>query len=105
MSLLAFKLAVVSYVYAVILTEPGMFLSWWYKFLLSLNLPEWIFKPLIDCFKCVAGQAAFWGYLIYTDNLMWLPKNYNPFDHLYLICLTILISIIIDKIYSWNSNN
>lgn len=103
MCLLALKLAVISYVYSVILTEPGMILSWWYKFLEELHLPEWIFKPLIDCFKCVSGQAAFWGYLVYTNGLE--AYKYNPFEHLFLICFTILISIIIDKIYLWNSNN
>lgn len=97
MYLLALNIAIVAYVYSVILTEPGMILSGWYKYLLSLNLPEWIFKPIIDCFKCVAGQMALWGYFINCNA-------YNPFDHIFFICLTILISILIDKLLTWNSN-
>lgn len=95
MYLLAFKISVVAYVYSVVLTEPGMILSKWYQFLESKNLPEWIFKPLVDCCKCVSGQWALWIYLFWCDS-------YNPLEHVFLICLTIFFVILIDKIYTWN---
>lgn len=95
MYLLAFQLAVISYVYSVILTEPGMILSWWFKILSQLNddgkLPEWMYLPLIGCFKCVSGQFALWAYLYWTDL-------YNLYEHIFTICLTIFFAIIIDKI-------
>lgn len=97
MYLLAFKIAVIAYVYSVILTEPGMILSEFYKWIESFKLPDWLFKPLIDCYKCVAGQMALW--------IFFFQPNYNFWNHITFICLTIFFSIIINKIYEWNSNN
>lgn len=92
--------ALVAYVYAMILTEPGMLLNAWYNFL-DVKLgrrKHWLFKPLIGCFKCVAGQLALWYYLIYHFN------NYDPATHIFIICLAIFASTSIHKIYRWNQN-
>jgi hypothetical protein len=98
MYLLAFELALISYVYSVILTEPGMILSGWYRFLASKSLPEWIFKPLIDCYKCVSGQFAFWGYIVF---ILINDMPYNIFKHVVIISLTIFITLVINKIYEF----
>ncbi len=93
---LCLELAVIAYVYSVVLTEPEMILNSWYRFLEKyIGDYQWLFKPLIDCYKCVAGQMALWSYPILT-------QHYTIFGHLTTICMTIFISIIIDKIYTWN---
>lgn len=95
MYLLSFKLALIAYVYSVILTEDEMILNKLYIYLGQSNLPDWLFKPLIGCFRCVAGQFGLWGYLIINF------RDYNVFDHLFTIMFTIFISIILNKIYGW----
>lgn len=72
MFLIALKCAIVAWVYVCILTQPGQILSWWKKFLSKYLVKEtddekgyqikvhWIWKPLVDCEKCVAGQLALW---------------------------------------------
>lgn len=103
--------AVVAYTYAAILTEGGMILNFWFNFLdrkfgtASGNPRQgkppvalWLFKPLIGCFKCVAGQMALWFYLIAYFN------NYNLFEHIFIICLSIYLSIILHKIKTHGTN-
>jgi hypothetical protein len=92
--------ALVAYVYAVILTEPGMILNAWFNFL-DIKLGRrnhWLFKPLIGCFKCVAGQMALWYYL-FTYY-----QHYNLLHHIFIICLSIQASILINKLNTWNQH-
>lgn len=99
MYLLSLQIAIVAYVYSVILTEPDMLLNKVYIELQNSKLPDWFFKPLIGCFKCVSGQMALWGYVLFI-------RPYSIFEHVFFICLTIFISYIINKIYQWlNSEN
>lgn len=90
----AFSLALCSLVYSVILTESGMILNKVYL-RLSHVLPDWLFKPLIGCGRCVSGQAAVW-YSIYL--LLIHSVIINIFV---LIALTLFIFIILDKLYTW----
>ncbi len=93
--ILSIKLAIVAFVYSEVLTEPGMALNW--LFHLLNKLPEFLFKPLIGCFKCVSGQMALWVFLYF---------NWNGYDliafgnHVFFISLTIIASWIVSKI--WN---
>jgi len=98
MYLLALNIAVVAYVYSVILTEPGMILNPLYRWLDSMNekwLPDWAFYPLIGCSKCVSGQMALWYYVVTCTS-------YNLIDHILLISFTIFFVVLIDKLLTWN---
>lgn len=99
MYLLALNIAVVAYIYSVVLTEPGMFLNPLYRLLNSWNekgiLPDWLFYPLIGCSKCVSGQMALWYYVVTCTS-------YNVVDHILLISYTILFVVLIDKLLTWN---
>lgn len=97
--ILSAKIAIVAYVYSDVLTEPGMALNWLYH-LLS-KLPEPIFKPLIGCFRCVAGQMSFWVYLIYylKTNFGLTEMLSSIGNHIFFISLTIFLTWIINKVY------
>ena len=92
------KIAVIAYTYSVILTSPGMFLDWWWKLLDKLigKYPV-IFKPIIDCYKCVAGQMILWAYIIKVFVLKQIL--FSAFELIYLICITIFFSLILNFIH------
>lgn len=64
-----------AYLFCMPLSEPGQVFGWLKKWLYWLTLsiggigthkgrariiPDWLYKMLIDCPKCHAGQVAFW---------------------------------------------
>lgn len=62
---------------------------------------EWIFKPLVGCEKCVAGQIALWGFLLWRG----LPLSLGDGFHLlFTICAAILITVFTKIIYQWLTN-
>jgi hypothetical protein len=88
----SFYIAIIAFVYSEILTEGGMILNGLYKFLEKhLGKYPYIFKPLIDCSKCVAGQIALWVYLF-------IPE-YNLFQHAAVICLSIYLLMLVKGFY------
>lgn len=107
LSFAAWMVAVIAYVYAVPLTEPKMILHKWYKFLDRLLMPryEWLFKPLVDCEKCVAGQLSLWLYFfpsLNSGSFLWQfhvkQFTYYPTEHIYFVSLSILFTLLIKKI-------
>lgn len=84
--------AVIGYVYSEILTGEGMILyrvnTW-----AETSLKRWLYKPLIGCFKCVTGQLSLWVYIV----LSW--GSYDPLQHVFCVCSSILIVSFIDKLY------
>lgn len=90
--LTSLMIAIIAFVYSDVLTEPKMILNPLYLELEKI-LPEQIFKPIIGCFKCVAGQMALWSYIFIFD--------YNFIMHVFFICLTIYLSKIVCKIYRY----
>jgi hypothetical protein len=52
---------------------------------------QWWWAPLWGCYKCVAGQWGFWGYLIRYHS------HYNFFQHLAFTAFTIIAAIILHK--------
>lgn len=122
---IALMCSVIAYVYAEILIRPGEVLNWWFVFLSSIfrtttiekiNTEKkgmgfehrtqpveievvkehWIFKPLVGCSKCVAGQMALWSYLFKTGPL-------HIGYHVFTVCLAILITYTIKKAFEqWN---
>ena len=58
---LAILIAVLSYTYTNLLTEPEMVFNGLYRYL-DGRIPNWLFYPLIHCAKCNAGQVAIISY-------------------------------------------
>ena len=101
--LLSFKIAVVAYIYSEVLTEAGMILNWFFH--LIGKLPEWLFKPLIGCFKCVAGQFALWTFLVqkfenYSNIKTIFELTELVGNHIFFISITIFIAWLINKVYT-----
>lgn len=101
---LSLCVALVAYVYSYVLTGPGMILNGWYNYLDqwigdAAEKPRiWLFKPLIGCFTCVAGQMALWVYLLAAY------REYNFWQHLVFVCLAIYLTSPVHKIYTWKTN-
>jgi len=92
--MIEFKIAIIAVVYSTVLTGPNQLLNKLYLFLERWLSPEFdfIFYPVIGCSKCVGGQIALWSYLITNTDYKW-------YEHIFSICLTIGIVIILEKIY------
>lgn len=100
----AFKCAIIAYVYANVLTDRGQLLSGLWLWLdQRIGKYPFIFNPLIGCFKCVSGQVALWWYLYGVFSK--LEYAFNPFEWVYVICLTIFISLILNFIYDRVKNS
>ena len=104
--------AIIAFVYSYLLTRDGEILRGVYLFLKKHLIKKTIvkaydngeyievekeeesilFKPLISCEKCVAGQIAMW-YGVF------MLRPYNFFTHVLLICASIFITVIIKKLY------
>jgi hypothetical protein len=107
------KLAIVAYIYSDVLTEGGMILNPIYVFLDTWKynkctgkklIPEWLFKPLIGCYKCVAGQMALWSFFVvnyseYINIKSIFELSVLIGNHLFFITLTILLSCLTQRIH------
>lgn len=105
----ALLIAITAFVYSYILVQPGEFFS---KLFLILDKffetdkraaeglpPHPLFKMIMRCEKCVAGQMAFWIYLVYC-----LPYYLEcQFDliisHILFVGLSIFLTLITKNIY------
>lgn len=95
--------ALIAFVYAVVLVQPGEILSGWSSFIFGATWNEhteknhWIYKVLLGCEKCIAGQICLWWFL---------RRNFYSYSidkviiHIFTICLGIFLTIIIKKIYN-----
>lgn len=106
--LFSILIAITAFVYSYVLIQPGEIFS---KLYLKLDVlfktdrrafnglgPHPLFKMIMWCEKCVAGQLSIWIFLIYA----W-PKylNYNfiwIIPHILFVALTIFLTIIIKLI-------
>lgn len=100
------KIAIIAFVYAVILVEPGMILNrlaLWYRKILftedACRTPwyiEALWKITIGCETCIAGQIAVWAYLFTHIT------DYSFSGHIVFVCVTIIqvsfIKLIYDKL-------
>jgi len=59
--------------------------------ILKIRSP-YVLNPLLDCEYCVAGQLAFWYYLVVNFN------NYYIIQHVFFIGVTIFIVELINRI-------
>lgn len=89
--LISILIAIAAFTYSEIITEPGEILS--KPFQLLERLPEWLFKPLVGCCKCVAGQTALWLYPLY------LCEAYDPIVHIWFVLQCVFNAAIIRAIY------
>lgn len=82
---ITFIIAIAAFTYSVILTEDGHILHRLESNLYH-KLPEWLYKPLIGCQYCVAGQWALWYYLM----LFWADLTPYRLDvHIFFVLVTI----------------
>lgn len=102
MIILAIKLAVIAFCYSDKLTEPDMLLGpLKYRItLLITSFPwlEWVFKPLILCPHCVAGQMALWTWIFIKLGHTWI---YTAIEAGFFISLTILLIDVLLKFKRW----
>jgi hypothetical protein len=95
------KIGIIAFVYSVLCTEGGMIFNRPYLWLQS-NLPDYLYKPLIGCEKCVAGQMAFWYYIINNYKSLTINSWFEHIQHIAYSCsLSILIVYILSKANSW----
>lgn len=90
-------IALIAYIYSVVLTEQGMLLNGVYLWC-EKRLPHWLFSPVIGCCYCVSGQFALWYYLIQYWN------EYRFFDHVLFISATIFSMLIISPTINYIEN-
>lgn len=88
-------LAISAYTYSIELTAAGMLFGKLDAYL-EETLPEWLYKPLIGCAKCVSGQLSFWGYFYFCN---YIGFTYNLPIHLITVLCTIFFTVIIVEVY------
>lgn len=72
-----------------------MILNGWYKFLEKrIGKYPFIFKPAVDCAKCVSGQMALWVYLVKCWG------GYDLIDHIFTVSLSIFLAIALKAAYN-----
>lgn len=97
-----------AYTYAEILTDHGMILFKVKGFLFKIFKSEtnWLYKILIHCAYCVAGQWTLWAYLgLAFIGHPYFDLTYDPFAHLFLVLLTIFNVALIKKAGIYGKEN
>ena len=94
--LMSSVIAIGAFTFSNILNQPdhlfGKLDGW-----LFVNLPEYIYKPLIGCQYCVAGQWMLWYYLLIS--FVTREVSYRLDIHILLILFTIFLEEPITFIY------
>lgn len=85
-------LAIAAFTYSEILPSPGMLLNNIYD-ALERKVPAWLFKPLIGCCKCVAGQWALWLYIIFFH------QQYNLVMHVWVVLQSVFNVSVVRALY------
>ena len=101
---IAAQIALVAWTVRNILMAPGMILRPYFNWLDSLvsRYKDWIAKPLGYCDKCLAGQLAFWGFILLH------LADYSPvlmFRHATFVCLTVFIVYQMQRIEIHDDDN
>lgn len=84
------KISVITFIFSTLLEEGSIF-EWYDK--LICRLPEWLYKPLGGCYRCLTGQTLFWYYIIVHFN------DYNVIEHLFYPSLGIFLVTIYNYIH------
>jgi hypothetical protein len=70
----------------------------WFMFGYRYFGKTYLYKPVWDCEKCFGGQCALWVYLY---NCFYCKLYaYNVWEHLYFVCLTILVTFVAAKLFA-----
>jgi len=85
---LGILIAILSYVYTNLLTEPNMVFNKLYIWCDSW-MPRWLFYPFIHCEKCNAGQISLFTY-IYN---YWIGFYFYPIETIGTMFLFIAFTI------------
>lgn len=107
--IVSFLIAVLAVVYVNILTGPGEVLEWLKRGLHNMLNDEQklndgegyhpLYKMLVGCEKCFAGQVALWTYFIMHVDRYQSISFTLIFNHIMFISLTIFMTVIIQSIY------
>ncbi len=107
--LFAFTVAITAFTYSYILTKPSEVFAWLYKSLniLFKNTERYqrgddmhpVFKLLIGCEKCVAGQLALWLFIIVCRHTYLQDIISHMIIHILFIHTTIFLTTLIKSIY------
>lgn len=92
---LTLAIAISAFVFSNMLTDNGMIFHDLFEWL-EERLPEWIFKPLIGCQYCVAGQWSLW---FFTWFAIFRANDYELYLHIWFIMQTIFITKIVTEFY------
>lgn len=76
-------------------TKAGMILNGLYLWSEN-NLPMWLHKPFIGCFRCVCGQWGMWTYFVQT--IIYHASDFNLFHMIACAFLGTAVGIISHKI-------
>lgn len=71
-----------TYVYSSVLTKPDHILYGLNRYAEN-HLPQWLYLPLIGCYRCTSGQACLWSFpfiICPTLNI-----HYNIWLHIFFI--------------------
>lgn len=96
---LSLLIAIAAFVYSQILTDAEMILNPVYNYFdkktthKGTGKKHWLFKMLMHCEKCVAGQFSLWLYLVFHF------QEYNALNHILFITFTIFLAAITKNIY------
>lgn len=103
---LSFLIAVLAFVYSYILSQPGepfgLLNKWLYRFFENdKRMQEGkelhpLYKLLIGCEKCIAGQIALWCFLLLNYSEYTIKAL---FPHILFVSLTIFLTVIIKGLY------
>lgn len=87
-------IAIIAFVYAELLIQPGEILSNYWQFIRRLFEDDYpmAFKMLGNCTKCFAGQIAFW-YGVYC----FIFNGGDVLFHFLLVFLSIFVAYIFSK--------
>lgn len=108
----AFIIAVVSYVYKEIIGREAV-LNWWFKFGIRFE-NRFFYRPIWGCEKCFAGQTALWIYILNWSStnfdknapfwrfiFFFVPKydlkQFDVFSGVFFVFLTVLLTFLLSK--------
>lgn len=99
--ILTIVIAVCAFTYSEILTDHGMILYGWRGILFRIFKSEdhFLFKILVGCSYCVAGQWTLWSYLYVCifGNQLFDKLDYDPIVHIGMIMITVFNVAIVKK--------
>lgn len=102
MLIYSIQIAIVAIVYILVLPDQQPF-DRWFRFGNDKFRNTLIYKPLWDCEKCFAGQLSLWIFiLVHVEHYHFIDVSHLAYavgKGIYFICQTIIITIILSKLF------